>query len=189
MVNCAKVGGAATCPPIFLRVSGVIMKWLLLPVIFFFSACSLFVTEPTVKMKDVNIVGLGADGVDLEFYLAVTNTNSFDLKLKGYTYDLQVMALPLTKGGMREPVEFPAETTTDVRLPLRIAYRDLWEILKRRPDPDKVPYRLLGGLEVDTPLGTSMVPVTSSGNFSIPERYRPSGILQGVNDLVNRLHK
>lgn len=160
---------------------------LLLLLCFLFPACTLFVTEPEVKVKDLAVVGLGAEGVDLEFLLAVTNTNSFPLTLKGYTYDIRLMALPLTRGGSRERVEFPAGATTDVRLPFRVAYRDLWEIVKRTPDPDRIPYRLDGGLEVETPLGSSLVPVASNGNFKVPERYRRSGVLLGVTDFVKGL--
>ncbi|WP_298269805.1 LEA type 2 family protein [Geobacter sp.] len=162
-------------------------KMLLLLFSLVLAACSLFVSEPKVKVKDLAVVGLGAEGANLEFLLAVTNPNSFPLTLRGYTYDVRVMALPLTKGGLRERVEFPAGETTDVRLPFRVAYRDLWEILKRNPTPDAIPYRLDGGLEVETPVGTSTVPVTTSGNFTVPQRFRPSGLVRGLGDIVKGL--
>ncbi len=163
------------------------MKKMLLLLPLLLAACSLFVSEPKVKVKDLAVVGLGAEGADLEFLLAVTNPNSVPLTLRGYTYDVRVMALPLTKGGVRERVEFPPGETTDVRLPFRVAYRDLWEILKRNPNPDAIPYRLDGGLEVETPLGTSTVPVATSGNFAVPQRFRPSGLVRGLGDLVKGL--
>ena len=162
-------------------------KILLLLCSILLSGCSLFVAEPRVKVSDLSVVGVGAEGVDLEFLIAVTNPNSFPLTLKGYTYDVRIMALPLTKGGLRERIEFPGEETTDVRLPFRVAYRDIWEILKRNPDPAKIPYRLDGGLEVETPLGVTTVPVTTGGNFAVPERFRPAGIVRGLNDFVKGL--
>jgi len=153
--------------------------------LFLCAGCSLILDKPEVKVRDLNVVGIGAGGVDLEFLVTVTNPNSFPLVLKGYTYDLSVMALPLTKGGMRERVEFPAAKATDVRLPFRVAYGDLWEILKRNPDASRIPYNLVAGFEVETPFGTSTVPVSKSSEFAVPERYRSSGLLKGVSELLN----
>ncbi|RNC67764.1 MAG: hypothetical protein ED859_12915 [Desulfuromonadales bacterium] len=150
-------------------------------------SCSFLVSEPQVKVKDLGLVGVGANGAELEFLLAVTNPNSFPLVLKGYTYDVSVMAMPLTKGGTRERIEFPAGETTDVRLPVRIAFKDLLEIMKREPDLNKIPYRFIGGLEVETPLGTSTVPVSKAGDFAVPERYRPSHFLKGLTNFMNGL--
>ena len=159
--------------------------FILVVALFLCAGCSLLLDKPEVKVRDLNVVGLGAGGVDLEFLLTVTNPNSFPLVLNGYTYDLNVMALPLTKGGKRERIEFPAEKATDVRLPFKVAYGDLWEILKRQPDQDRIPYRLTAGLEVETPFGTTTVPVSKESVFAVPERYRSSGILKGVTELLN----
>lgn len=150
------------------------------------AGCSLLVDKPEVKVRDLNLVGIGAGGVELEFLLTVTNPNSFPVVLNGYTYDLNVMALPLTRGGKRERIEFPADKATDVRLPFTVAYGDLWEILKRQPDQDRIPYRLTAGFEVETPFGTTTVPVSKESVFAVPERYRTSGILKGVTDLLDR---
>jgi LEA14-like dessication related protein len=151
----------------------------------FCAGCSFLLDKPEVKVRDLNVVGLGVEGVELEFLLTVTNPNSFPLVLNGYTYDLNVMALPLTKGGKRERMEFPAEKATDVRLPFKVAYGDLWEILKRQPDQSRIPYRLNAGFEVETPFGTTTVPVSKESVFAVPERYRTSGILKGVTELLN----
>lgn len=165
------------------------MKKLFVTVVMLFlcAGCSLFLEKPEVKVKDLNVVGVGAGGLDLEFLMTVTNPNSFPVVLKGYTYDLSIMALPLTKGGIRERVEFPAGKATDVRLPFRVAYGDLWEILKRQPDPNRIPYNLVAGLEVETPFGTSTVPVSKASEFAVPERYRSSGLLKGAKEFLNGL--
>lgn len=151
----------------------------------FCAGCSLFAGKPEVAVKDLNVVGVGVGGVELEFLLTVTNPNSFPLVLQGYTYDVNVMALPLTKGGKRERIEFPADKATDVRLPFKVAYGDLWEILKRQPDPKRIPYRLAAGFEVETPLGTTTVPVSKESYFAVPERYRTSSLLKSVTGLLD----
>jgi len=141
------------------------------------TGCTRFVNEPVVTVQDLNVVSLDPAGAGMELYLKVTNTNSFDVRLLGYSYDLKVMAIPLAKGGAREEIKFPAGGVTDLRIPIRVSYGDLLELFKRKLDPDKVPYQLAAGLDLETPLGQLIVPVNRSGTYAIPKQYRPSAIL------------
>lgn len=138
------------------------------------TGCSPFVREPAVVLKDTAVIGLDSAGVDLEVNLGVTNSNSFDLSLLGYTFDLQVMNLPLSSGGGQQTVTFPADRETGLRLPVRLKFSDLLEILKRSPDPARIPYRVAARLHIQTPLGESIIPVEKESLFSLPEQYRPS---------------
>ena len=141
------------------------------------TGCTRLVNEPVVTVQDLNVVSLDPAGAGMELYLKVTNTNSFDVRLLGYSYDLKVMAIPLAKGGAREEIKFPAGGVTDLRIPIRVSYGDLLELFKRKLDPDKVPYQLAAGLDLETPLGQLIVPVNRSGTYAIPKQYRPSAIL------------
>lgn len=151
------------------------------------SGCTSFVTHPEVTVEDLNVVSLDAAGAGMELYLKVKNPNGFDVKLEGYSYDLRVMALPLAKGGAREEVKFPAKGETDFRIPIRISYQDLIEILKRKPDPDRIPYQLAAGLELETPVGAMTVPVQRSGTYAIPKEYRPSSLFGRIGDFFKAL--
>jgi len=155
--------------------------------VFALAGCSLFLETPQVTVKNVNLVGLDTTGVELEFYLGVNNPNPFAVTLRGYSYDVQVMTLPVAKGGSREPVRFESRSETDMRLPVRIQYSDLVEILKRRPDPDRIPYRLNAGLELDSSMGSFLVPVEKKDTFSVPEQYRPSTAVKRLTDLFDRI--
>jgi LEA14-like dessication related protein len=153
------------------------------------AGCGLFFITPTVEVKDVAIVALNARGLDLEVLLAVSNHNSFPLTLTGYNYDLQISALPMTKGGDRQEMVFKAGSPTDVRLPVHLTFASLLELLKRRLDPDRVPYRLQAGLQVNTPLGERVIAIDKDGIFAIPPRYRPTewlNSLQGALDSMLR---
>jgi LEA14-like dessication related protein len=143
------------------------------------------VTNPRVSVKDTQVVGLHGDGLDLEFLLAVTNPNSFKVRLKGCNYNLRVAALPLAKGESRQEVEFTGNATTDVRLPVRVAFNDLVDVISRRPDFAAVPYQLSAGLDVDTPLGVLTVPVEKTGTFAVPESYRPNNVLKKIEKFLN----
>jgi LEA14-like dessication related protein len=151
------------------------------------SGCGLIFSSPEVVVKDVTIVGLDPTGLDLELYISVVNPNTFPIILTGYNYDLHVSALPLAKGGARQSLEFKANATTAVRLPVRLAMGSVVELLKRRPDPERIPYRLLAGLQIDTPLGERVVAIDKDGSFTIPPRYRPSQWLKSFQGAVDEL--
>jgi len=117
------------------------------------SGCSSFILEPQIAIKGTNLVGLDSSGIDVEFYLGVTNPNTFDLSLLGYTYNLRVMTLPLSTGGTQETIVFPAGKESDMRLPIHLKFSDLLEIIKRQPDLDKLPYQMNARLHLKHPLG------------------------------------
>ena len=161
------------------------MKKLLVFFALFLAGCSLLVADPEVTVRNASVVGLDSKGFELEFYLTVKNPNPYGVALKGYSYNLQVMTLPIARGGARDAVEFKAGSTTDVRLPVRVEFRDILEILKRRPDFDRIPYRLCAGLELDTPVGEVLVPLDKSATFAVPKEYRPSYLLKQATDLFD----
>lgn len=154
------------------------MKWLVLIGFLTVTGCSWLVTKPEIAVKDVQFAGVDRDGVEMDILLGVTNPNSYSLKLTGYRYNLLVSALPLAQGENHEVVEFKGNAVTDVRLPIRIAFRDLVEILKRRPDTGHIPYQLTAGFDLDTPVGAIRIPVDTSGTFAVPKKYRPDLFLK-----------
>jgi LEA14-like dessication related protein len=142
--------------------------------------------NPEVTVKDVSLVGLGRDGVEMDLELAVTNPNSSSIRLSRYRYNLLISELPMTEGEQHVQYEFYGNTTTDIRLPLHIRYNDLLEILKRLPDPDHIPYQLTADFDLSSPFGTFTVPVAKRGDFTIPQKYRPGQLLRQLNDFFNR---
>ncbi|GFE59017.1 LEA type 2 family protein [Geobacter sp. AOG1] len=163
------------------------MKRLLLVPLILLAGCSLFVKNPEVTVKDVSLVGLDSAGATLEVGLDVTNPNPYQISLQGYSYVLQVTSLPLASGAARQTVVFASDKTTNVRIPVKIAYGDLLEILKSRPDPDRIPYRLHAGLDVNLPVGGMMLPIDTNGTFAIPLKYRPATLLQQFSDFLGRV--
>lgn len=159
------------------------MKMLVAMVFLVLTGCSLVMARPEVAVRDVILTSFDDDGVTIDCLLAVTNPNSFHLTLRGYTYDLRVMSKPLTKGGSRHTIDFAGGATTEVRLPVRIDFQDLLEILRCRPDPEGIPYQLVAGLEVETPIGVLSVPVEKNGTLALPERYRPTHFLKKIGDI------
>ena len=161
------------------------MKRLLLIPLILLTGCSLFVKTPVVSVKDVNLVGLDGTGARLEVLLGVTNPNAYQVSLQGYNYVLQVMNVHLASGEARQYLEFAPHGTAEVRIPVQVAFRDLLEILNRRPDMDRVPYRMQAGLELKLPVGSLTVPLDTSGTFAIPLKYRPATFLQRLGGFLD----
>lgn len=149
------------------------------------TGCSTIVGTPEVRLQRIAATGIDTAGIDLEVNLLVANPNRFNLTLLGYSYALSLAETPLSSGGQRQQTIFPGKQETLVRIPARVRHGDLLELLKHSPNPDHIPYHLQAGLQVDTPLGEVSVPVDSRGEFAIPEKYRPSGLLQRFKGLFN----
>ena len=160
------------------------MKKLLFLALLLVTSCSMIVEKPTVNLKDVRFAGLDSDGVSIDFLLSVTNANSFDLPLNGYAYDVRLMALPLARGESKDSITFYGNSSSDMLIPVRIAYSDVVEILKRRPGLKEIPYQLNADLNVVTPVGNVKVPVRKDGTLSVPEKYRPGKLLRALDGLL-----
>lgn len=142
------------------------------------SGCASLVKEPHVTVRSTNVVSVDTSGFDIELLIGVENPNSFDVSLLAYTYDLQVMSIPLSSGGLQKKVTFPSGQTVDVRLPFRLHHGDLLGILKRRPDLDRIPYSVDARLNLGTPFGEVVIPFKKSDTVSVPAAYRPGTYLQ-----------
>jgi LEA14-like dessication related protein len=160
------------------------MKKLILLITLLLTSCTAFVSKPEVALKNVRIAGLDAEGIDLDFYLSVRNPNSFDLKLNNYNYDVKIMDLPLARGSSRATYDFHANSSTDMLIPVKIPHGALIDILKRRPNPDAIPYHLHADLNIGAAFGNMNVPVNKSGTLSIPKEYHPSNIFKKLGDFL-----
>ncbi len=161
-------------------------KSLLLLSLLFMTACSALYEKPTVKLQDIQFTGLTSNAASIDVLLAVNNPNSFDLSLLRYTYQLHLQQVPLADGMSGTIQPFPAKSTRELRIPVRIAYADLVKLLRKRPGLTDIPYQLKAELAVDTPLGPVTVPLAQNGAITVPEQYRPGAYLK--NKLGTLLH-
>jgi len=165
------------------------MKKLLLISLLFLTACAMAVEKPTVKIKDVRFAGVDGKGVSLNFLLDVTNPNSFDIPVHGYTYDLSLLAVPLVRGESKENQTLYGKASTDMLIPVRISYADVLKIVQRNPGLKELPYQLNADLSVGTLLGKIAVPVRTGGTVTIPKQYQSGSLLRQFGDLLNNLDR
>ncbi|RII27342.1 MAG: hypothetical protein CXR31_08850 [Geobacter sp.] len=165
------------------------MKRLLLVSLMFMTGCSLLVRNPEVAVKDVSLVALDGAGATLEIGIDVTNPNPYQISLQGYNYALQIKSLPLASGAVRQTMVFASDKTTNVRIPVKISYADLLEILASRPDLDRIPYQLNAGLDLDLPVGAMTLPIDAAGTFAVPQKYRPASLLMQFSDFLGKVRR
>jgi LEA14-like dessication related protein len=153
--------------------TGLLRRYIVVLALVTISGCASLVKPPHVTVLSSNVVSVDTAGFDIELLIGVDNPNLFDVSLLGYTYELQVMSVPMSGGGPLQGVFFPSGQVVDVRLPFRIHHTDLLGVIKRRPDFDRIPYSVDAKLNLATPFGEIVIPVKKSGIVSVPIDYRP----------------
>jgi LEA14-like dessication related protein len=123
-------------------------------------------SEPTVLLRDVQIVGLGLDGGSLDVILSVYNPNRFALDATRLTYRVDIDSTQLGTGALDSRFVVPRGDSSLVRIPVRFTYRGLGEAGRQLVATGSVNYRVHGDFSVGTPLGTFTRPYDRSGRFS-----------------------
>lgn len=122
--------------------------------------------EPMVELRDVQIVGLGLDGGNLDVILSVYNPNRFSLDATRLTYRVDIDSTQLGNGALDSRFVVPRGDTSLVRIPVRFTYRGLGEAGRQLLNTGSVNYRVRGDFSVGTPLGSFTRPYDRSGRFN-----------------------
>lgn len=122
--------------------------------------------EPTVKLQNVTVTGLGFDGGNLDIVLSVYNPNRYSLDATRMTYRVEVDTVPLGDGALDSRFVVPSGDSSLVRLPIRFTYRGLGEAGRQILSTGTVNYRVRGDFTVVTPLGNFTRPYDQSGRFN-----------------------
>lgn len=160
------------------------MKRLLVLMLLLSALWGCAAAAPQVRLQQIIPTGIDAEGLTIQVNVLVDNPNPFDLTLLGYSYNLQVAGLPLSSGEAQQTTTFPSHKATLVTLPARIRHRDLMELLKRHPNLEQIPYRLLANLQLETALLKSSIPLDHQGQLSIPAKYRPNAVIQRLQGFL-----
>ena len=122
--------------------------------------------EPIVKLKDVQITGLGLQGGSVDVRLSVYNPNNFKLDAIKMTYKVDIDSIPLGDGELGDRFIVPSGDSSEVRLPVRFTYVGLGAAGSSLLRSGSVNYRVRGDFTVSTPLGNFTRPYSQTGRFS-----------------------
>jgi hypothetical protein len=140
------------------------------------SACSsaakhLF-TSPTVAFRGVVLENIGLTGGRVRVNLLVRNPNPYSLSTTGMTYRLLVRdSVEVARGEDTSRRTVPGHDSTVVSLPLDVSFRGLSVAANAVAAYGLIPYRLVGDVTADTPIGQRRIPFDQKGDFA-PVRPR-----------------
>lgn len=122
--------------------------------------------EPMVELRNVEVVGLGIDGGNLDVILSVYNPNRFSLDATRLTYRVDIDSTQLGNGALDSRFVVASGDTSVVRIPVRFTYRGLGAAGRQLLATGSVNYRVRGDFSVGTPLGAFTRPYDRSGRFN-----------------------
>ncbi|MEN8168373.1 MAG: LEA type 2 family protein, partial [Pseudomonadota bacterium] len=110
------------------------------------------------------------DGVDLAFDVGVSNPNPVAIALAGLDYDLQLEGSSFMQGDQPLGMTMPANGNSQVEVPLRLGFQQLFNSYHHLKERNETGYELLLGLAFDLPvLGRVRLPVKYSGRLPVPK--------------------
>ena len=123
-------------------------------------------SEPTVRLRDVQITGLGLQGGSVDVRLSVYNPNRFNLDALKMTYKVDIDSIALGEGELGDRFVVQSGDSAEVRLPVRFTYAGLGAAGSSLLRSGTVNYRVRGDFTVSTPLGNFTRPYNQTGRYS-----------------------
>jgi len=123
--------------------------------------------EPVVTLRDVKLVGVGATGGTLDILLNVYNPNGFRLDGNRLTYRVFADSVSVGGGSLDQRFTVQNGDSTEIRLPLTFTYAGLGAAARQLQNQGSVNYRVMGEIEVATPIGNFTRPYDQTGRYSI----------------------
>ena len=124
-------------------------------------------TQPTAAFRDVRVRGVGIQGGTVDVVLRVANPNPYALTATGATYQLLAGdSVEVGRGATTQAYTVPAHDSADVTLPLEVSWRGLRDVGRAALEGGAVPYRVVGTITADTPVGAHVFPVDARGTFA-----------------------
>src|SRR5437764_7282111 len=129
-------------------------------------------TAPTVAFRGVALESLSPFGGRVRVNLLVRNPNPYSLSTSGMTYELFVRdTIAVARGADTLHRTVGGHDSLIVALPLDVSLRGLALAANSVVGFGVVPYRLIGDVTAETPIGSRKIPFDQRGEFA-PVRVR-----------------
>lgn len=124
--------------------------------------------EPVVKLKEMQLRGLGLTGGELDVVLSVYNPNGFRLDATRLTYNLLVDdSVNFGSGAIDQRFTVQEKDSATVTLPLRFTYTGIGNAGRQLLNTGTLNYRVTGDVTVGTPLGNFTRPYDQRGRYTM----------------------
>ena len=145
--------------------------------------CSLLFEEPTIRIVDVRLTGVGLTGATAEIGLEIQNPNGFSVTSTGLDYRLSFEGptsdesapeadeapnwQTIVEGSSREVVTVEGEERSLVTIAVPFGYQDLGRAVLSLLDRGELRYRLTGDVMFDAPIGEVRVAFEDIGDIGL----------------------
>lgn len=124
-------------------------------------------TSPTVKFRGVALESISPFGGRVRVNLMVHNPNPYSLSTSGMNYELFVRdTIAVARGVDSLHRTVGGHDSLLVALPLDVSLRGLAAAANAVIGYGMVPYRLVGDITADTPIGARKIPFDQKGEFA-----------------------
>jgi len=131
------------------------------------SAAKHLFTAPTVAFRGVALESISPFGGRVRVNLLVHNPNRYSLSTSAMTYELFVRdTIALARGADTLHRTVGGHDSLIVALPLDVSLRGLVLAANSVVGFGMVPYRLVGDITADTPIGSRRIPFDQKGEFA-----------------------
>lgn len=131
------------------------------------SAAKHLFTAPTVVFRGVALESISPFGGRVRVNLLVRNPNAYSLSTSAMTYELFVRdTVALARGADTLHRTVAGHDSLIVALPLDVSLRGLVLAANSVVGFGMVPYRLVGDITADTPIGSRRIPFDQKGEFA-----------------------
>jgi hypothetical protein len=140
---------------------------LALPALGCSAAAKHLFTAPTVAFRGVSLEGITPLGGRVRVNLLVRNPNPYSLSTTGMTYELFVQdTVGVARGEDTVHRSVGGHDSLLVALPLDVSLRGILAAGNAVVGYGMVPYRLVGTVTADTPIGARRIPFDQKGEFA-----------------------
>ena len=128
--------------------------------------------DPVVTLKNVNVVGLGVTGGNLDVVLNVRNPNNFRLDATRMNYRIQLIqipqvdSIPVANGTVDNQFTVQSNDSTQIHIPVAFTWSGLGAGARQIYNTGAMNYRVRGEVTVGSPVGNYTIPFSQTGRFS-----------------------
>jgi len=131
--------------------------------IFLISCLNWILVKPSFTVRGVTLSPVSFTETNLLLDLDVQNPNHFDLTLKSFGYTIYLKNEEIGNGRLKKELLIPSSSSTQIRVPLVVKFKDLSGSLKAILTGNDLPYKIEGTADVSTAFGSLKFPFSNEG--------------------------
>ncbi|GAB2271762.1 hypothetical protein Dimus_006592 [Dionaea muscipula] len=125
--------------------------------------------KPEASIEDVDIKGVGRDGVTYKAKVGVKNPYSHSIPICELSYTLKSAGRVILSGIMPDPGSLAGDATTMLEVPMKVPHSILVTLVRDIGVDWDIDYELDLGLTIDLPIvGNFTIPLNTKGEIKLP---------------------